>query len=233
MANSNLRKIILEELHKVLNEQGVDTPFGSSEKVSMGPAPSAKVAPKKVGDPKVKKLQNLLASVGLNVGKIDGIPGPLLYKAISQVAQVPEQRVAKDFASSGPNAADNYVTAIGPDPQKLAALRKSNVKREAEKATAPIDAVMKPTLKTDLSKPVSATGNLPIDSEIPPSGLPTVKSSVGAGVEKIPGTEKKSFTRNPEATKINTKKEEAPVDTSKIGVKENLRKELVRMLKNL
>jgi len=118
MANSNLRKIILEELHKVLNEQGVDTPYGSSEKVSMGPAPSAKVAPKKVGDPKVKKLQNLLASVGLNVGKIDGIPGPLLYKAISQVAQVPEQRVAKDFASSAPNAADNYVTVIGSDPQK-------------------------------------------------------------------------------------------------------------------
>ena len=198
MANSNLRKIILEELHKVLNEQGVDTPYGSSEKVSMGPAPSAKVAPKKVGDPKVKKLQNLLASVGLNVGKIDGIPGPLLYKAISQVAQVPEQRVAKDFASSGPNAADNHVTVIGSDPQKL-----------------------------------SATGNLPIDSEITPSGLPTVKSSLGAGVEKIPGTEKKSFERDPEATKINTKKEEAPVDTSKIGVRENLRKELVRMLKNL
>ena len=228
MANSNLRKIILEEIRNVLNEEGVDTPFGSSERVSMGPAPSTKVAPKRVGDPQVKKLQNLLASVGLNVGKIDGIPGPLLYKAISQVAEVPEQRVAKDFSSVGANAATSYITAIGSDPQRLAALRKTNVKREVEKATAPIDAAMKSTL----SKPASATSS-PLDSQVPPSGLPSIKSGVESGIQKIPGTEKKSFTRNPEATKINTKKEEAPVDTSKIGVKENLRKELVRMLKNL
>lgn len=226
MANSNLRKIILEELHKVLNEQGVDTPFGSSEKVSMGPAPSAKVAPKKVGDPKVKKLQNLLASVGLNVGKIDGIPGPLLYKAISQVAQVPEQRVAKDFASSGPNAADNYVTVIGSDPQKLAALRKSNVRREVEKATAPIDAAM----KSAAPKTISAVGAEPVTPKVPESGLPTVKSSVGAGVERVPGTEKKSFERDPEATRIRYKKEEQPVVPK---LEESLKKELAKMLKNL
>lgn len=214
MANSFLRKIILEELQNVLKEEGefgVDTPYGSSEKMSMGPAPSKKAG--RVGNPKVEKLQNILNGVGFNVGKPDGIPGPLLFKGLAQLTGVSPQQVAKDFGSGG---ADNFITLLS-DPRQLAALRKANVKKVVDKSTAPIEKIMG-------TKSVSATPALPVKTQ--------PASPLTAPVEKIPGIEKTTFTRDPEATKIKYKKEEEPVKPKLSGLDETIANEIKKLLKN-
>jgi len=172
MATKFLRKIILEELRKVLKEADYPdipgsqpgqtyTPFGSDREMSMG-KPSIKPSPaKSAGDPKIKKLQNLLASAGYNVGKVDGIAGPLLFKAISDANKdmsgvgVAPERVAKDFRSAGSSAADNFISMFS-DPTQVASLRKGNVKKELDKAMAPTDAALgkQAPSNTGVTKPV-------------------------------------------------------------------------------
>ena len=211
MATQFLRKIILEELQKVLKEAdypdipgsqpGQDMsymPSGPSgmtkrsplpgEKDFMGPAKTSSA--RRVGDPKVKKLQNILASVGYDVGKIDGVPGKLLFKAISDANKdmsgvgVPPERVAKDFMSSGPMAADEFISMFS-DPQQLAALRKANVKKEVDKATAGVDKALRGS-DTGVTKPVKPEPSMPGSkpapggSQFPPS-IPTQNKMMPSG----------------------------------------------------
>lgn len=163
MATKFLRKIILEELKKVLKEDtfGVDTPFGSSQTMSMGGPPTKPTPSRPAGDPKVKKLQSLLTSAGYNVGKVDGIPGPLLFKALSDANKdmsgvgVPPERIAKDFRSAGSSAADDFISMFS-DPTQVASLRKGNVKKVVDKTMAPIDAAIGKQAPSDtgVTKPV-------------------------------------------------------------------------------
>ena len=115
MSNSFLKKIILEEIENVCSKQEVyQTPanksYGSpdfSKKLSN--VPKKKVV---VADRKIKKLQKHLVSLGYNVGSIDGIAGPKLFSAIARASGIPMSQVAKDFRSSGPEAAVNFITAL-------------------------------------------------------------------------------------------------------------------------
>lgn len=91
MSNSFLKKIILEEIQNVLSEQGV------------------------VANRKIKDLQKHLVSLGYNVGSIDGIAGPKLFSAIARASGIPMSQIAKDFQSSGPEAAENFITALSGD----------------------------------------------------------------------------------------------------------------------
>lgn len=219
MATKFLRKIIVEELRKVLKEEsfGVDTPYGSSETMSMGGPPERRST--RVGNPKVKKLQNLLASAGYNVGKIDGIPGPLLFKAISDAngdmsgVKVSPDRVAKDFMSAGSSSADDFISMFS-NTQELAALRKANVKKAVDKATAGIDNIMK-----------QGQGDTGVTKPVKPEPRPT---------DKVPMGTKGFGPRDPEVSRVKfPEKVEQPVVPKLSGLDEAISRELRKLLRKV
>jgi peptidoglycan hydrolase-like protein with peptidoglycan-binding domain len=226
MATKFLRKIILEELKKVLKEDtfGVDTPFGSSQTMSMGGPPTNPKPSRPAGDPKVKKLQSLLTSAGYNVGKVDGIPGPLLFKALSDANKdmsgvgVPPERIAKDFRSAGSSAADDFISMFS-DPTQVASLRKGNVKKVVDKTMAPIDAAMGKQAPSDtgVTKPVKPETQSP-----------------GSSIDRTPMGKKSFGPRDPSITKdLGKPKEEEPVNPKLGGLEEAVARELRKLMRNI
>ena len=249
MATQFLRKIILEELQKVLKEAdypdipgsqpGQDMsymPSGPSGMTKRSPLPGEKdfmgptktSSARRVGDPKVKKLQNILASVGYDVGKIDGVPGKLLFKAISDANKdmsgvgVPPERVAKDFMSSGPMAADEFISMFS-DPQQLAALRKANVKKEVDKATAGVDKALRGS-DTGVTKPVKPE----------PTINPPKSDIMNSPIEKTPMGIRSFGPRDPSLTKDTGKpKVEEPVNVRLNSVDEAIAREIRKLLRKI
>jgi hypothetical protein len=207
-----LRKIILEELKKVLKEVDYPdipgsepgqayTPNRLPTGMSMGKPSSKLPSSKPAGDPKIKKLQNILLSAGYDVGKIDGIAGPLFFKAVSDANRdisgvgISPERVAKDFKASGSSAADNFLTMFS-DPVQIASLRKANVKKAVDKVTAPLDALAKKSPSITATPPeVNSAPTTPGSSSLPKSPADVkVPFTDKETMDKMIGP-RKSFTR--------------------------------------
>lgn len=119
MSSDFLRKIIMEEVRNVLNEQA------------------------SLRSREVMKLQKLLKTAGYNVGVIDGVAGPKLYAALSQAnkdisgVSVQPSQVQKDFESDPDMAASNFLSVLGSPEQIATAKNRSVSSRPVKPESAP------------------------------------------------------------------------------------------------